>query len=179
MDDPCTRCWLLPALLIALPWQSFATVGGYRASGESSVLAALASWLRLEFNLPHLYRIARYSVWQALQPQYWGVAVPALLLVLLMSARRRRWEVGHEQILVLATACAVVLTTGAYYYVAGLEQNLEYLLSTSVERIFMPGMLLALVGLSTIPALPEKPLRGFGSDDLQAATASAARSGVG
>ncbi len=149
---PAIARWVLPILLLGLPWQAFTVLGGYQQIAGASLTQAIQSWARLDFHMANAYWILRYFVWQALQLEYWGIIVPAIALALLFVAVRRRFEISSDQKLVLAAGSSLLLTAAVYFYLAAFRTNLDYILSTSVERIVMPAMILLTLGLGSVAA---------------------------
>jgi hypothetical protein len=143
--------WLTPVLLLALPWQAFSAVSGFQDAAFSSVRTGLSSLTRPAPRLVDTYWILRYFAWQAVQPQFWGIAVPASALLLALRARGSRFDTPDDAMALLGVAAAIFLAVGAYYFLAATGESLKYLLSTSVERLLMPGMILLLVGVTYLP----------------------------
>ena len=147
--NPSALRWVVPVLILALPWQAFTVLGGYQASATSSLRSTLSMWAHNEFRWFDAYWIARYFAWQATQHEYWGIAVPAIVLVLLASGRRIRVRGNPVGMLLTVVVTVALLTMGGYFYIISAGGDPDFLLSTSVERLLMPAMILGIVG-STI-----------------------------
>lgn len=147
--------WGLPILLLALPWIVFSVLGGYQENAGEAFRNAWSSWMNLDFHLADLKQILRYLGWQAVRPEFWGVSMWALAAASLVMAKGIRFQVNRLQIPILAAAASIFLAVVGYYYLEAFRSDLTYLLSTSVERVAMPGMVLALAWLSDLlPAVP-------------------------
>ena len=159
---PSLVTWALPFLVIALPWSVFSTSNGFQGGTIAALGALWASWRHMAFHLTDVFRILRYLAWQGSRIEFWGIAFPAMLVALLVVARGVRFRGNPVQLCVGAAASALFFTVVGYFYIEGFRSDLNYLLSTSIERVAMPGMILGMVWLGTLfpvrrPSAPTPP----------------------
>jgi hypothetical protein len=147
---PSLATWAFPFLVIALPWSVFSTSNGFQGETIAALAVLWASWSHLAFHLADVFRILRYLAWQGSRLEFWGIAFPAMLLAVLVAARGVRFRGNPVQLCVGAAASALFFTVVGYFYIEGFRSDLNYLLSTSIERVAMPGMILGMVWLSTL-----------------------------
>jgi hypothetical protein len=164
--------------MLAAPWTLFSVASGYQHNTGDAVVMAWASWRQLDFHLADLYGILRYLGWQSLQTQFWGLSIPALAVAVHASAGGIFSYSRRLHVPLLAATVGVFLAVVGYFYVAGYQADLEYLLSTSVERVAMPGMILGLVWLGTLLP-PSRPGTNEAAIDSGPASTGAAAVGGG
>jgi hypothetical protein len=149
--------WAGPILALAVPWTVFSVASGYQQNTGEAVGMTWASWRQLDFHLADLYRVVRYLGWQSLRVEFWGLSIPALAVAVHAAAGGMFSYARRLNAPLLAATVGVFLAVIGYFYVAGFQADLEYLLSTSVERVAMPGMILGLVWLGTLLP-PRQPM---------------------
>jgi hypothetical protein len=161
---PSLAAWAFPFLVIALPWSVFSTSNGFQGETIAALDALWASWRHLTFHVTDIFRILRFLAWQGSRLEFWGVSLPAMLMALLVAARGIRFRGNPVQLGVGAAASALFFTVVGYFYIEGFRSDLNYLLSTSIERVAMPGMILGMVWLSTLLPVNRSMERGAAID---------------
>ncbi len=152
------RVWLAPLVLIGGSWGVFATLYGRGGPLSSAPAAAIREILNAQFHVESVYLIFRFLGRTFLDLDTWGLLVPAVVLSILVGGRWRR--LGRERTLqleLLAVASMGVILAGIYYLISFVG-NLEYYLSTGVDRLFLPvGVLAVLWSVHLTFGRPSKP----------------------
>jgi len=149
---------LSPVLLIAGIWQGFSAYVGSQGLIGSALQSAWSSWGQAEFHPGALYWTTRYMARQSLELKIWGVLVPLILLVLAANFRKLKPKEYHLPFLLLISGAVVGGAVALYYYFASFESDLIYLLGTSVNRLFMPMFVLAVLWVVTLAGGTEDSL---------------------
>jgi hypothetical protein len=137
--------WLLPALILSVPWLLITNIYGNQNLFSSSFLSMMGSWSGLDFNFDSLYWIARFLARQSIELKVWGIISIVIAILFIMNIRKfspRRYPLQASLLVVTINLGA---TVAAYYYLVSYTKDLHYLLSTSVNRLFMPMWVLAVL----------------------------------
>jgi len=136
---------LSPVVLIAGIWQGFTLSIGSQGLVGSALQSAWGSWSRLELHPGALYWTVRYMARQSLEIKIWGVLVPMIVLILAANFRKLKPKEYPLPFLLLIAGAMVGGTVALYYYLASFVSDVIYLLGTSVNRLFMPMWVLAIL----------------------------------
>lgn len=125
--------------IFLLPWQLFSALNSDQNVLGGSLAAMLESWAQGEFNLEAIYWTARFSMRQVIDSGVWGFILP--VNALLMLVRWKAFSASQREGLYLCAAVftSMLATIFAYFYLAAFTNDIQYLLGTSVNRIFMPA----------------------------------------
>ncbi len=160
--------WWLPLLLLIVIWQVFmASTGSGGIFGETLRIA----WTSIssgDMNFSAIYWTARFAIRQVIDPGVWGVLAPAGILLVFLR-RREIFTQGPETIIFLfLPALMAGFSVTAYYYLASFQQDIQYLLGTSVNRLFMPVWVLGFLGVFRSNRSARVVIGATSSDEIQA-----------
>ncbi len=148
---PGQRTWVFPAVLLIAAWQAFTVMNGSQGLLGEVLRSAWASLQRGDFHLEAVYWTARFAVRQLIEPKVWGLILPVGVLVLIASWRQVFSRENDALWFLVLPAAIAGLSLFAYYYLMSFEQDIQYLLGTSANRLFMPVWVAAFIGLVAAP----------------------------
>jgi hypothetical protein len=137
--------WLLPTVILILPWQVFTAVHGDQGLLSGSIVSMVRSWVGGNFQPESLYWILRFLGGQAIEWKIWGWITVVIVILFLVNIRRLSLRKYPLQASLLAATLAIGASVAVYYYLASYSQDLQYLLGTSVNRLFLPAWVLAVL----------------------------------
>lgn len=133
--------WLVPIVLVFLPWYVFARTGIQESHLGVAMGGVLPSMKAGQFNLFQLYLIPRLFIERALSPTNMGLFIPVSTLLLLIGmVRARPWRQA-KQLAMAATTAIVSLMPIGLFYVRSFTRLDEFqdLLIRSFDRAFLPA----------------------------------------
>ena len=137
--------WMLPPVILSLPWQVFTAVYGDQGLLSGSIVSMVRSWTEGNFRPESLYWILRFLARQAIEWKIWGWITVVIVILFLVNIRRLSLRKYPLQASLLAATLAIGASVAVYYYLASYSQDLQYLLGTSVNRLFLPAWVLAVL----------------------------------
>lgn len=149
---------ILPFLFVSLVWQVFSFSMSSSSLPSDTLVQAIQGWGGFDLNLDAIYWTFRYAVGSLADPMVWGgLGYAALLLFVFNLGKISKAE--HEIALNLtAIAAGIGFSVFVYYYLVSYSQDVQYLLGTSVDRIFMPVWILGFVAGFLLWS-PDRPIR--------------------
>jgi hypothetical protein len=139
------KAWLTPMIAVSMTWFTFSLLAAPSSRIGDDISVVLHSWTQFQFNIASLYWTLRYFVSQAADPLKWGILLPLIGVALLFWHKQLRTSWRKIEFAILVSAIAVFLAIFIYYYISSFTSNIHYLLGTSVERLFLPAMLLGVI----------------------------------
>lgn len=142
---------VLPIVGVTVIWMAFsATVpaGGQPASALRVTLDSLAAG---DLRVDAVYWTIRYLGRSLLEPATWGL-LPIGFLVVFVGVRWRSAFQASESVGLTAAGAGVGLVILALFYVVSSTMDLRSWLGTSVDRMFLPALIMGWVGLGGLAA---------------------------
>jgi hypothetical protein len=135
----------IPFLAVEALWQPVAGTSPSTSVFLQAIPQALKGWAQFDFHFSAIYWIARYTARQAIEPEVWGVLLPVVIILWMLSGHRlaARWH--PASVVIMSSALAIGLWDAAYFYLSSYPFDVQYLLGTSVNRLFMPFWVLVLL----------------------------------
>lgn len=150
--------WLLPAIVLIMPWQVITLLYGNQDLFYTRILSMLRSWSQLGFQFESLYWIARFLARQSIELKVWGLISIVIATLFIINIRKLSPRRYPFQASLLVATTILGATVAAYYYLVSFTQDLHYLLGTSVNRLFMPMGVLAVLWVITLAGGTEESL---------------------
>jgi hypothetical protein len=137
--------WLLPAVIISVSWLVITSIFGNQNLFSSSVLSMVDGWSGLDLKLDSVYWIARFLARQSIELKVWGLMMVIIVFLFIMNIRKLIPRKYPFQASLLLITIVLGATVAVYYYLVSYTRDLHYLLGTSVNRLFMPMWVLAVL----------------------------------
>jgi hypothetical protein len=145
MHQIITWNFILPFLFLSLPWQLFSFSMSSNSFSNEIAAQAMQGWRQLDFNLDAIYWTSRYALGSLADLKVWGGLGYVGLLLFLLNLRKVN-KVEYEIAFNLtAITLGIGLSVVGYYYLSSYAGDVQYLLGTSVNRIFMPVWILGYI----------------------------------
>lgn len=137
------RIWLLPFLIIAVPWLIFLLLHGTQGQIPHQVLSSLGEITHGNLNLTGLRDVFKYFIDQTINLRVWGVLYPLAAIIAFFSLGNFRGDSNRSAVTLLLVFLAISASVIIMYYLTSFsELGLDWWLPSGFNRMLMPASLL-------------------------------------
>lgn len=145
---------ITPVAVITGLWVAFGRTHEAQEIFARTIQSPWESLAKGDFHLEALYSIVRFLGRQLLEPKVWGALIPLSVSLTILHYKKfnpKRYPIVFATLLASLSLGMAVL---GYFYLVSFTDNLRMSLETSMNRIFLPAVLLGTIWLMLFVGMP-------------------------